>query len=339
MRKKGGRVKKADGGAYTGMPGNYQPGFVQSAFGTGNLDHLRSAGMMASGDTAQQASNYLQGKFAYDPSGTQRSLQQKAPVNQQIENAYRYYLDRPVQSGEAADLSHQMAQGMDVAGLGRLMQNSPEYTRTRSLPQSGNLSPYQQSINYFAGPRSPGAMPSSMVPSLQMRNADQLAYQMSPEGQAADKAMSDQELAEKKAIIQANQEWQRAEDERVGKMAQLEAEQAAAKAREDAEYARQRARAEAEAQQTMLLIWALSQCDRRAKTNIVYIGKNDEGIKLYAFDYVDDIERCKLTGEMMPPKRIGPMAQDLEESFPERVMRIGNTLLILGTYELRPVTV
>ena len=422
MRKKGGRVKKADGGAYTGMPANYQPGFVQSAFGTGNLPHLQTAGMMATGDTVNRTNNYLQGKFAFDPTGTQASLPQQAPVNQQVENAYRYYLDRPSEPSGNAHWKHQMAEGLDVGGLGKQMQASPEYASRWGLPQPLQPSPQerlkstdntpsgklvdqmyinmlgrlpepagkeywlrqlaegmspgelqqqfvssvegkdyiknrsyeslanemaggpptqtslQQSQNYFSGPRAPGSMPASMVPSLQNRNAEQLRYQMSPEAIAADQAMNAEELAEKQRIIDANLQWQKAEDERIAKMTGLEKEQAIAKKREDEEAAEAKRRADAAAQQQMLLFLLMS-CDRRGKTNIVYVGKNAEGIKLYAFDYVDDIERCRLTGEMMPPKRVGPMAQDLEESFPERVLRVGKTLLITGTYELRPVTV
>lgn len=337
MRKKGGRVKKADGGAYVGTPANYQPGFVQSAFGTGNLPHLQTAGMMATGDTARRTNDYLQGKFAFDPSGTRAVGSPQAGLNQQVENAYRYYLDRPADQAGSEFWRGQMANGMDTTGLAKSLQASPEYANRWGVPQGprpqpqeilrsqdptsagqlidqmyintlgrlpddagkafwlqqlnagispteiGNLiegsqeggaygasreferrademagrgqyaNPLQQSQNYFAAPRAPGAMPGSMVPSLQFRNAEQLRYQMSPEGIAADEAMNAQELAEKKEIMAANQEWDKAEAERLEKLAAVEAEQAAAKARED-EIERQRAAAAAAHQQAMMML-------------------------------------------------------------------------------------
>lgn len=59
--------------------------------------------------------------------------------------------------------------------------------------------------------------------------------------------------------------------------------------------------------------------DEREKTNIKPLGKG-----LYAYDYIDDVERARATGEPMPPKRVGPMAQDIEKKKPGLVVDIND---------------
>jgi hypothetical protein len=59
--------------------------------------------------------------------------------------------------------------------------------------------------------------------------------------------------------------------------------------------------------------------DEREKTNIKPLGKG-----LYAYDYIDDVERARETGEPMPPKRVGPMAQDIEARRPGLVVDIND---------------
>jgi hypothetical protein len=59
--------------------------------------------------------------------------------------------------------------------------------------------------------------------------------------------------------------------------------------------------------------------DEREKTNIKPLGKG-----LYAYDYIDDVERARATGEPMPPKRVGPMAQDIEARRPGLVVDIND---------------
>ena len=51
--------------------------------------------------------------------------------------------------------------------------------------------------------------------------------------------------------------------------------------------------------------------DEREKTNIQPLGDG-----LYAYDYKDDVRRAEEEGRPMPPKRVGPMAQDIEERAP-----------------------
>jgi hypothetical protein len=51
--------------------------------------------------------------------------------------------------------------------------------------------------------------------------------------------------------------------------------------------------------------------DEREKTNIQPLGDG-----LYAYDYTADVEAAEREGRPMPPKRVGPMAQDIEERAP-----------------------
>ena len=59
--------------------------------------------------------------------------------------------------------------------------------------------------------------------------------------------------------------------------------------------------------------------DEREKTNIKKLGKG-----LYAYDYKDDVEAARREGRPMPPKRVGPMAQDIEKKKPGLVIDIND---------------
>ncbi len=58
--------------------------------------------------------------------------------------------------------------------------------------------------------------------------------------------------------------------------------------------------------------------DEREKTNVQPLGEG-----LYAYDYIDDVRRAEGEGRPMPPKRVGPMAQDIEERAPGLVGEVG----------------
>jgi hypothetical protein len=54
--------------------------------------------------------------------------------------------------------------------------------------------------------------------------------------------------------------------------------------------------------------------DERAKTNIEPLGIDGmTGFPIYAYDYKSDVENAHANGSPMPPKRVGPMAQDLPD--------------------------
>ena len=62
---------------------------------------------------------------------------------------------------------------------------------------------------------------------------------------------------------------------------------------------------------------ALFSSDEGKKTNIEPVGTDPEtGMQLYAYDYIEDVERAERDGTPMPPKRVGPMAQDIAEESP-----------------------
>jgi hypothetical protein len=74
-------------------------------------------------------------------------------------------------------------------------------------------------------------------------------------------------------------------------------------------------------------IGALS--DRRTKTNIKKLGKDPTtGLPIYSYDYKDDVERAKKAGAPMGPKRVGPMAQDIAEKYPDAVGSVGGTMTV-----------
>jgi hypothetical protein len=69
--------------------------------------------------------------------------------------------------------------------------------------------------------------------------------------------------------------------------------------------------------------------DRRAKTNIEKVGKDPKtGVPLYAYDYKADVQAARKSGRPMPPKRVGPMAQDLEKFKPGSTQRVGGKLVV-----------
>jgi len=63
--------------------------------------------------------------------------------------------------------------------------------------------------------------------------------------------------------------------------------------------------------------------DEREKTNIKSLGDG-----LYAYDYKDDVKRAKKNGEPMGPKRVGPMAQDIEKNAPGLVMDVNDHKIV-----------
>lgn len=65
--------------------------------------------------------------------------------------------------------------------------------------------------------------------------------------------------------------------------------------------------------------------DEREKTNIQPLGKG-----LYAYDYIDDVEAAERGERPMPPKRVGPMAQDIEERAPGLVGEVGGHKVVKG---------
>ena len=69
--------------------------------------------------------------------------------------------------------------------------------------------------------------------------------------------------------------------------------------------------------------------DEDEKTNIKKLGKDPiTGIPMYAYDYKDDVEEAKEDGKPMPPKRVGPMAQDIEKVAPGKVRKVGGKKIV-----------
>lgn len=68
--------------------------------------------------------------------------------------------------------------------------------------------------------------------------------------------------------------------------------------------------------------------DENAKTNLEPVGIDGmTGMPIYAYDYKSDVERARRTGSAMPPKRVGPMAQDMPL---EMTGMVGNRMVIKG---------
>lgn len=71
--------------------------------------------------------------------------------------------------------------------------------------------------------------------------------------------------------------------------------------------------------------------DERTKTNIEKVGKDaDTGLTLYAYDYKADVKAAKKSGKPMGPKRVGPMAQEIEKKFPGMTREVDGKLTIPG---------
>jgi hypothetical protein len=69
--------------------------------------------------------------------------------------------------------------------------------------------------------------------------------------------------------------------------------------------------------------------DEDEKTNIEKLGTDpDTGLDIYAYDYKADVKAAKRGERPMTMKRIGPMAQDIEEKFPGSTKRIGGKLVV-----------
>jgi hypothetical protein len=77
------------------------------------------------------------------------------------------------------------------------------------------------------------------------------------------------------------------------------------------------------------LLPLLGFSDRRAKTNIEKLGKDGlTGLPLYAYDYKADVQAAKKSGRPMGPKRVGPMAQDIERQDPGRIRHVGGKKVV-----------
>lgn len=71
--------------------------------------------------------------------------------------------------------------------------------------------------------------------------------------------------------------------------------------------------------------------DEKTKTNIEKVGKDpDTGLPIYAYDYKADVAAAKREKRPMGPKRVGPMAQDIEKRFPGSTRKVGGKLTIPG---------
>ncbi len=69
--------------------------------------------------------------------------------------------------------------------------------------------------------------------------------------------------------------------------------------------------------------------DEDMKTNIQKLGRDPEsGMDMYAYDYKDDVKAAKKSGKPMPPKRVGPMAQDIEKYDRKAVRKVGGKKVV-----------
>ena len=68
--------------------------------------------------------------------------------------------------------------------------------------------------------------------------------------------------------------------------------------------------------------------DENAKTNVEKLGKDPEtGVDMYAYDYKSDVAKAKKSGSAMPPKRVGPMAQDIKR-FGGSTRKVGGKMIV-----------
>jgi hypothetical protein len=71
--------------------------------------------------------------------------------------------------------------------------------------------------------------------------------------------------------------------------------------------------------------------DDDTKTNKQKVGVDKEtGLTLYAYDYISDVEKAKRDGTAMPPKRVGPMASEVEKKFPGSTHLVGGKRIVDG---------
>jgi len=76
----------------------------------------------------------------------------------------------------------------------------------------------------------------------------------------------------------------------------------------------------------------MSFSDENEKTNIQELGKHPvTGLPMYAYDYKADVAAAKKSGQPMPPKRVGPMAQDIEKTQFGSVGKIGGKKVVNGS--------
>jgi hypothetical protein len=69
--------------------------------------------------------------------------------------------------------------------------------------------------------------------------------------------------------------------------------------------------------------------DENEKTNKQKLGKDPQtGLDIYAYDYRADVEAARKNGTPMPPKRVGPMAQDIERSAPGSTRSVGGKRVV-----------
>ena len=71
--------------------------------------------------------------------------------------------------------------------------------------------------------------------------------------------------------------------------------------------------------------------DLRNKRNVQVLGRDpDSGNLIIAYDDKDDLEKSEMHGSPMPPKRVGPIAQELEAQHPELVSEVGGHKIVKG---------
>lgn len=69
--------------------------------------------------------------------------------------------------------------------------------------------------------------------------------------------------------------------------------------------------------------------DEKMKTNKQLLGRDAmTALPIYAYDYKDDVQAAKQSGAPMPPKRVGPMAQDIEKVAPGAVGSVGGKKVV-----------
>jgi hypothetical protein len=80
---------------------------------------------------------------------------------------------------------------------------------------------------------------------------------------------------------------------------------------------------------TKLLPMLAGLSDENEKTNIQPLGKDPKtGLQISAYDYKSDVEAAKKSGNPMPPKRVGPMAGDIEKLLPSAISKVGGKKIV-----------
>lgn len=74
-------------------------------------------------------------------------------------------------------------------------------------------------------------------------------------------------------------------------------------------------------------LFGLSDDDE--KTNKQKVGEDPKtGTPIYAYDYKADVQAARKSGNPMPPKRVGPMASDLQKIDPDGVKTVGGKKIV-----------